>query len=87
MARKGSRTSPVTTLEPDRERGTVKWFSDLKGFGFITPDVDGKDVFVHYSDIETEGIKGLRQGNRVDYTVEASMAKSPKAKHVRVIQG
>jgi CspA family cold shock protein len=85
MAQKGSGPA-VKNLEPDRQRGTVKWFNDVKGFGFITPDLEGPDVFVHYSDIETEGIKGLQQGNRVDYIAEPGL-KSPKAKHVRVIRG
>lgn len=72
-------------MSADRQRGTVKWFNDIKGFGFITPDVEGPDVFVHYSDIETEGIQGLAQRTRVDYIVEPS-PKSPKATQVRLIR-
>jgi CspA family cold shock protein len=47
--------------------GTVKWFSEQKGYGFITPDDGSKDLFVHYSNIEAEGFKTLRDGQRVEY--------------------
>jgi CspA family cold shock protein len=47
--------------------GTVKWFSEQKGYGFITPDDGSKDLFVHYSNIETEGFKTLRDGQQVEY--------------------
>jgi CspA family cold shock protein len=51
--------------------GTVKWFSDDKGFGFITPDDDSKDLFVHHSAINAQGFKTLAEGARVSYTAEA----------------
>ncbi len=50
-------------------RGTVKWFSDQKGYGFITPEEGGEDLFVHYSNIEGEGFKTLREGQEVEFEV------------------
>ncbi|NQZ97324.1 MAG: cold-shock protein [Myxococcales bacterium] len=47
--------------------GTVKWFSDQKGYGFITPDDGAKDVFVHFSNIEGDGYKTLQDGQKVEY--------------------
>lgn len=50
--------------------GTVKWFNEQKGFGFITPDDDSADVFVHYSAIESEGFRTLDEGQKVEYTTQ-----------------
>ncbi len=61
--------------------GTVKWFNDDKGFGFITPDEGGKDLFVHFSDIAGSGFKSLDEGARVSFEVEDG-AKGPKAAQV-----
>ena len=64
-------------------KGTVKWFSDKKGFGFITCE-NGTDAFVHYSDIQTNGYKSLIEGQDVIYNVEDS-PKGPKAVNVRKV--
>ncbi len=49
--------------------GTVKWFNDAKGFGFIEPDGGGTDVFAHFSAVQMEGFRTLKQGSRVSYEV------------------
>jgi CspA family cold shock protein len=59
------------------EKGTVKWFSTSKGFGFITRETDG-DIFVHYSGIAGDGFKSLRQGDQVTFEVEET-DKGPQA--------
>ena len=51
------------------QRGTVKWFSDQKGYGFITPEDGSKDVFVHHSAIQGEGFKSLREGQSIEFEV------------------
>jgi CspA family cold shock protein len=62
-------------------RGTVKWFSDSKGFGFITPDDGSKDVFVHHSEIQGVGFKSLAENDVVEFEVEQG-AKGPRAVNV-----
>ena len=49
--------------------GTVKWFNDAKGFGFVTPEDGGKDVFAHFSAIQEQGFKSLKEGQRVSFDV------------------
>jgi CspA family cold shock protein len=52
--------------------GTVKWFSEEKGYGFISPDEDDEDIFVHYTDVEGEGFRSLTEGERVSYEAATS---------------
>lgn len=68
----------------NRERGTVKWFDDEKGYGFIEQDV-GEDLFVHYSDIEQEGYKTLEEGQAVEFDIEET-EKGLAAKKVVVVE-
>ena len=51
--------------------GTVKWFNETKGYGFITPDQGGQDVFVHISAVERSGMRGLNEGQKISYDLEA----------------
>ena len=61
--------------------GTVKWFNDDKGFGFITPDDGGADLFAHYSAIQADGFKSLKEGQKVEYTVGQGR-KGPAAENI-----
>ena len=63
------------------ETGTVKWFADDKGFGFITPDGGGKDLFVHHSEIQGSGFKTLAEGQNVEFEVGQGQ-KGPCATNV-----
>ncbi|AXT74216.1 cold-shock protein [Vibrio sp. dhg] len=68
----------------DRETGSVKWFNENKGFGFITKDSDGKDIFVHFRSISSDGFKTLLEGQKVSFEVESG-EKGPQATHVALI--
>ena len=63
-------------------QGTVKWFNNSKGFGFITPDGGSKDVFVHQTAIAGDGFRSLAEGDRVEFQTEQG-AKGPQAKDVK----
>jgi CspA family cold shock protein len=64
--------------------GTVKWFNDAKGFGFIAPDNGGKDIFCHHTAILAEGFRTLAEGQKVQFDLEQGQ-KGPQAANVRVI--
>jgi len=72
---------PWRYIMSNRQLGTVKWFNDEKGFGFITPQ-EGPDVFVHYRSIESTGFKSLAEGQKVSFLV----AKGPKGLQAEQVQ-
>jgi CspA family cold shock protein len=65
-------------------RGTVKWFSNDKGYGFIKPDEEGEDVFVHFSGVTGEGFKSLSEGDVVEFEVTPG-DRGPQATNVRIV--
>jgi CspA family cold shock protein len=65
-------------------QGTVKWFNESKGYGFITPEDGGQDLFVHFSEIQGEGYKTLREGDEVSFE-EGQGQKGPQATNVQKI--
>lgn len=66
----------------NRQNGTVKWFNDEKGYGFITPEGGGDDLFVHFKAIETDGFKSLKEGQSVSFVAERGQ-KGMQAAQVR----
>ncbi|MCU1749271.1 DNA-binding protein [Pseudomonas brassicacearum] len=64
----------------DRQDGTVKWFNDEKGFGFITPNGGGDDLFVHFKSIEGDGFKSLKEGQKVSFESEKGQKGMQAAK-------
>jgi len=65
--------------------GTVKWFNASKGYGFITPSDGGDDVFAHFSAIEMDGYKTLKEGQQVEFEVQDG-PKGPQASHIRAVK-
>lgn len=66
------------------KNGTVKWFNENKGYGFISNDEGGDDVFVHYSAIVTEGFKTLKEGQKVTFDTEADPKNASKLRAINV---
>ncbi len=58
------------------QRGTVKWFNSQKGFGFIVPDDGGKDIFVHISAVEQAGLRGLNEGQKVEFELQENRGRT-----------
>jgi CspA family cold shock protein len=65
-------------------KGTVKWFNDSKGFGFITPEDGSKDVFAHHTEIQMDGYKSLKEGQAVEFEPAAGQ-KGPAARNIRAV--
>jgi cold shock protein len=66
------------------QTGIVKWFDEAKGFGFITPDAGGKDLFAHFSEIQGAGFKSLTENQRVEFEVKQGQ-KGPQASSIKVV--
>jgi CspA family cold shock protein len=72
-------------MSDQRIKGTVKWFNNDKGFGFITPESGGKDVFVHHTAINSKGFRSLAEGDKVEFVITQG-EKGPAAKDVIKLQ-
>jgi len=87
---KGTRlcAAPISFRDNSKEsqviKGTVKWFNDAKGFGFITPEDGSKDIFVHHTAIATQGFRTLSEGQQVEFDVVQGQ-KGPAAANVRPV--
>ena len=66
-------------------KGTVKWFNPTKGFGFVAPEDQGKDVFIHISALERAGINGLAEGQKIEYEIGEGRDGRTAAENVRLI--
>ena len=71
-------------MSTDKEFGIVKWFNNEKGFGFITPETGGKDLFAHYTEIVGEGHRSLEENQRVSFVSDMGQ-KGPQAKAIQVV--
>jgi CspA family cold shock protein len=71
-------------MQTSKSTGTVKWFNEAKGYGFISPDDGGKDLFVHYSDVQMDGFKILKEGQKVSFA-STSGPKGPQATDVQAV--
>jgi len=71
-------------MSEDRLQGTVRWFSRVKGYGFIQPDNQEEDIFVHFSAIQGEGYRNLKEGERVEFIIEDT-PKGPQASNVTAL--
>ena len=65
--------------------GTVKWFNDGKGYGFISPDEGGEDIFVHHTQIQMEGFRTLKEGQKVSFETEPDPKDSGKLRAINVV--
>jgi cold shock protein len=74
--------SPLKGIDMTTQTGTVKWFNQDKGFGFIAPDGGGKDLFAHFSQIQGGGFKTLTENQRVEFEATEG-AKGPQASNIR----
>jgi CspA family cold shock protein len=79
---RGPDSSRDQEKEVEMATGTVKWFNDSKGFGFITPDDGGKDLFAHHSNIQMGGYKSLKEGQKVSFDVTQGQ-KGPAAANIK----
>jgi cold shock protein len=75
----GDTIALAVTREIEMPTGTVKWFNETKGYGFIQPDQGGKDVFVHISAVERSNMRGLAEGMKVSYEVESDRKTGKEA--------
>ncbi len=66
-------------------KGTVKWFNNKKGYGFIVPETGEKDIFVHITQLEKAGLRGLTDGQRVNYEIYADRDGKPAAGNIRLL--
>ena len=78
------RAFPLKRRREQMATGTVKWFNDAKGFGFITPDDGGKDLFAHFSSIAGSGFKSLKEGQKVTFDVTQGQ-KGPAAANIKPV--
>ena len=77
-------TAPTRNDHMTTQTGTVKWFNEGKGFGFIAPDDGGKDLFAHFKEIQSEGFKTLSENQRVEFDVTQGQ-KGPQASRIRIL--